>query len=149
MKKAVLALFLLIFLMGCTDKETGILEVRENMFLTQIDNIYLNYRDYLGRTIKLEGFFMHDSWGDDNWFLVVRGIPDCCGEGAYTGFEVSWDPDYRGIHQNPDISRWPETGEWVEAIGVLGHYNYMGDRLFLALTELNILETRGQDFVYR
>ena len=150
MKKAlfVFILFVLFFL-GCTENEGGIIEVSENMFITQIDNINLNYRDYLGKTIKLEGFFMHNYWEGNNWFFVVRNTPDCCGEGGVTGFEVSWNPDYQGTNREEDLSMWPEKDEWVQAIGTLEHYNFLGDRVFLALSELNVLETRGQTFVFR
>jgi len=150
MKKSAFALILfMIFVMGCTENEPGIIEISENMFITQIDNINLNYRDYVGKTIKLEGFFVHNFWEGNNWFFVVRNTPDCCGEGSVVGFEVSWDPDYQGTNRDTDLSMWPETDEWVEAIGTLTHFEFMGNRVFLALSELNVLETRGQSFVFR
>ena len=64
MKKAALTLILLVlFFSGCrSGDDSGIIEIRENMFLTQVNDINLNFRDYLGRTIKLEGFIQRNHW---------------------------------------------------------------------------------------
>ena len=72
MRKVVFAsiLFALV-VMGCKEDNSGIVEIRENMFITQIDEINLNYRDYLGKTIKLEGFFRHNFWEDNNWLYKL------------------------------------------------------------------------------
>ena len=153
MKKALFILVLsvpVLFLTGCGNRDNSqIIEVRENMFIAQIEEINLNYWDYLGRTIKLEGFFRHNFWEDHNWFYVVRSVPDCCGDGGVTGFEVTWDPEFEGTNHVVDLSQWPENNAWVEAIGELGHYDFFGNRLFLVLSELNVLEERGLDFVHR
>ena len=151
MKKVIFILLVFaLFLTGCRNRENSeIVEVRENMFITQIDEINLNYRDYLGKTIKLEGFFRHNFWEDNHWFYVVRSVPDCCGDGGVTGFEVSWDPGFRGTNYDVDLSIWPEKDAWVEAVGKLGNYDFFGNKLFLVLSELNVLETRGLDFVHR
>ena len=153
MKKIVLIFVLLIIALFLTAgggrDNSRIIEVRENMFIAQIDEINLNYRDYLGKTIKLEGFFRHNFWEDHHWFYVVRSVTDCCGDGGVTGFEVTWDPDFNGTNHDVDLSIWPERDAWVEAIGELGHYDFFGNKLFLVLSELNVLETRGLDFVHR
>ena len=151
MKKVILVLILVVlFLAGCkSSDDSGIIEIKENMFITQIDEINLNYKDYLGKTIKLEGFFRHNFWEEHNWFFVVRNVPDCCGDGGVTGFEVTWDPDFQGTNHDVDLSLFPERDAWVEAIGELGHYEFFGNKLFLVLSELNVLETRGMDFVHR
>ena len=152
MKKVALAFILLIlFITGCRGRsdDSGIVEIRENMFIAQINEINLNYREYLGRTIKLEGFFQHNYWEDYNWFYVVRNVPDCCGDSGVLGFEVSWDPAFDGTNYDIDMSQWPESNAWVEAVGELGNYEFFGNRLFLVLSELNVLEKRGLDLVHR
>ena len=151
MKKLIfVSILFALFIMGCSEKadDSGIVEIRENMFITQINDINLNYRSYLGRTIKLEGFFKHNFWEEYNWFYVIRNAPGCCGDDGEVGFEVSWNADYL----NPEAEQrgYPNPDEWVEAIGELKSYNFLGtNHIYLALSELNVLETRGAEFVTR
>ena len=153
MKKAAFVLVLLVlvlFLTGCRNRDSsGLVEIRDNMYITQIEEINLNYRDYLGRTIKIAGLFRHNFWENNHWFYVVRNVPDCCGEGGVLGFEVTWDPDFQGTNHDVDLSLWPERDTWVEAVGELGHYEFFGNKLFLVLSELNVLEGRRLVFVHR
>ncbi|MDR0497089.1 MAG: metal ABC transporter permease, partial [Treponema sp.] len=63
------------------EKSTGgVLEIRENMYMTQINEINLNYKDYLGRLIKLEGLFKQLLYNENNYYYVVRLTPGCCGD---------------------------------------------------------------------
>ena len=154
MKKAVLGLILLVlFITGCRggSDDSGIVEIRENMFLTQVNDINLNYREYLGRTIKLEGFILRNHWNERDYYFVVRNGPDCCGNDGEIGFEISWNPDNDGSGQPMDQrNSFPDVDEWVQAVGVLNSYDFMGQPfLFLTLSELNVLETRGLEHVIR
>ena len=162
MKNAAFVLFILLApvvlvlsITGCsgrsTDTASAVVEIRENMFITQINDININYRSYLGRTIKVEGFFRNNFWGDNHWFFVIRNGPGCCGDDGEIGFEVTWDPEYSGSGTNiSQRDSFPAENEWVEATGVLGSYNTFGlNRLYLVLSELKVLETRGLEFVTR
>jgi uncharacterized membrane protein YcgQ (UPF0703/DUF1980 family) len=143
-KFAVILLITSFFITGCTRTETeenSVIEIRERMFMTQIQDIYLNANDFLGRTIKLEGIFIGMTWDGASYNYVVRSYSDgCCG--GNVGFEVMW-PQGR-----PDP--FPENNSWVEAEGVLKLFQGDSSRnLYLELISLNVLETRGAEVVWR
>jgi uncharacterized membrane protein YcgQ (UPF0703/DUF1980 family) len=144
-KIAIIVLAASLFITGCTRTETEenpVIEIRERMFMTQIQDIHLNVDDFLGRTIKLEGIFIGMTWDGANYNYVVRGFSDGCCGGGNVGFEVMW-PQGR-----PEL--YPENNSWVEAEGVLKLFQ--GDsfrNLYLELVSLNVLETRGAEVVWR
>jgi uncharacterized membrane protein YcgQ (UPF0703/DUF1980 family) len=121
------------------------------MFITQIDDIILNQKSYLGRTIRLEGLFRRNHWNDKDYYFVIRTTPGCCGDDGQAGFEISWNPDHDASGNDIDQrQKFPEINEWVQVTGELKSYDFHGlDYLFLVLSELNVLETRGAEFVSR
>ena len=115
-----------------------IVEIKEKMFIAQTNDIYYNADDYLGKTLKYEGFF--DIYKEDKtnrlYFFVIRYGPGCCGIDANAGFEVVWDQDY------------PNQDDWVEAVGVLEDYEDDGYHyLRVALTSLTVLDEPGAKYV--
>jgi len=145
-----MGVFVLFSLAGCNERgsrnegsasSTGIIEIRERMFIGQVDEIYINSSDYLGRTIKLEGLFLQsENEGQTNYFVVRYG-PGCCGDDGIIGFEVSWAEDRN--------QSYPAENSWVEAIGELKYYMvspYLR-YLFLEVSSLNVLERRGLEYV--
>jgi len=115
-----------------------VIEIKENLFIAQTNDIYINTEDYLGRTIKYEGIFDYYFWeeADTTYYYVIRYGPGCCGYDGTAGFEVIWDGDY------------PEQNDWVEAIGVLETYEENGMQyLRLQLTFLAVLDERGAEYV--
>jgi hypothetical protein len=118
------------------------LEIKEKMFIAQINDVYLNPEDYLGRTINLEGLFKAEQYGEQTYCFVIRYGPGCCGNDGNAGFEVAWDI------KDSEAGTYPAVDDWVEATGVLS--TYVEDDypfLYLALSDLNVLEERGADFV--
>ena len=123
------------FLTNCTARNSDIIEIGERMFIGQVNEIYLNVGDYLGKTIKLEGIFKKSVYQDSTYYLVVRyGLDDCCGD-ANIGFEVRW-PHFP--------TEYPAEYSWVEATGML---KQQGPYLFLELSSLIVLDRRGSEFV--
>lgn len=113
-------------------------EIREKMFIAQTNDIYYNSEDYLGKTIKYEGIFDTYYFPDMDLTFnsVIRYGPGCCGNDGNAGFEVIWDGEY------------PNQDDWVEAVGILEEYDYEGfTYLRVRLTSLNVLNTRGAEFV--
>lgn len=112
--------------------------IKEKMFIAQTNDIYFNAEDYLGKTIKYEGIFDIYEIPETGavYYSVIRYGPGCCGIDANAGFEVRWDKEY------------PQQNEWVEAVGVLEEYDENGYwYLRLALSSLNVLPTRGEEYV--
>ena len=93
-----------------------IVVIKEKMFVAQINEIYVNRADYLGRTLRYEGFFQSytDPCNDNTYYSVIRKGPGCCGTDGNCGFEVLWDKEY------------PAPEDWVEVTGVLEQYEEAG-----------------------
>jgi len=115
-----------------------VVEITENLFIAQTNDIYINTEDYLGKTIQYEGIFMSDCWEETGttYFYAIRYGPGCCGYDSNAGFEVAWAGEY------------PEENDWVEAVGVLEMYEENGyEYLRLQLTSLTVLDERGEEYV--
>ena len=131
-------------------RQQGITEIKETMFITQINDIYLNYETYRGKTIKMEGMFKHYQWEGNNFYVVYRRAPGCCGDDGEVGFEVSWNPNYKGSDYSAYKGKLPERDAWVEVKGELKEYENHGQKfLYLVVLELNVLAKRGAEFVRR
>jgi len=125
---------------GSSASEKGVIEIKEKMFISQVNDVYLNPEDYLGKTIKLEGLFKMEQGYDKSYCFVLRYGPGCCGYDGNVGFEVAWD--------NEKEKPYPGEDSWVEATGELKTYeeDFM-EYLYLDLVSLNILDKRGQETV--
>ena len=122
------------------------LEIREKMFIAQVNDVYLNSEDYLGKTIRLEGLFKYAQADDRAYCFVIRNGPGCCGDDGQVGFEVSWTaPGQPAV----GVTRpYPKVDDWVVAQGVLKEYDEYGfPFLYLALSDLKVLDERGETFV--
>jgi hypothetical protein len=124
------------------------------MFIGQINDVYMNPEDYLGKTIKLEGLFKLEQYvtEDKQYCFVLRYGPGCCGNDGSAGFEVSWGRPWAagpGVMQTlPPGPAYPAVDAWVEAAGVLDTYEEDGyPYIFLNLFSLTEKETRGAEFV--
>jgi uncharacterized membrane protein YcgQ (UPF0703/DUF1980 family) len=137
----------LLFTASCAktngDSETSdIVEIREKMFIAQVNYIYMNADDYFGKTIKLEGVFKQTAYveGEDPHCFVTRYGPGCCGNDGLVGFEVAWNKE--------KARQYPAVESWVEAEGVLRFYEVEGYMLsYIDLSSLNVLEKRGAETV--
>ena len=118
-----------------------VIEIKEKMFISQVNDIYLNKEDYLGKTIKLEGLFKMQQGYDKSYCFVLRYGPGCCGYDGNVGFEVAWDDEKKNAYPGED--------SWVEATGELKTYEEDGytEFLYLDLISLNVLNKRGQETV--
>ena len=118
-----------------------VIEIKEKMFISQVNDVYLNPEDYLGKTIKLEGLFKMEQGYDKSYCFVLRYGPGCCGYDGNVGFEVAWDKE----KEKP----YPGEDAWVEATGELKTYEEDGEMefLYLDLISLNVLDKRGQETV--
>jgi uncharacterized membrane protein YcgQ (UPF0703/DUF1980 family) len=142
---AMMAIIVSLCTVSCTNaKKTSdkALVITEKMFVGQVNDVYLNTKVYLGRTIKLEGIFKSEQYSGrlDPFFYVVRYGPGCCGTDSNAGFEVKWDGNR--------MKQYPTAESWVEATGVLkigqdGSAQY----LYLDLISLDVLSKRGAEYV--
>jgi hypothetical protein len=124
-----------------SESNKGMIDIKEKMFLSQVNDVYLNANDYLGKTIKLEGIFKIDQGYEKAYYFVIRYGPGCCGYDGNAGFEVKWA---KGKAQP-----YPPVDSWVEAAGELKSYEEDGfmQYLYLDLSSLKVLNKRGAEFV--
>jgi len=144
----ILAASISFFTAGCVKKNgasefADIVEIKEKMFIAQVNDIYNNAEDYLGKTIKLEGILKKEQYYQDEgpYCFVIRYGPGCCGYDGNVGFEIRWDKER--------TQQYPDAESWVEAAGVLKSYEEDGymQYLYLDLSSLNILRKRGSEVV--
>ncbi|MDR3303565.1 MAG: hypothetical protein LBS86_04050 [Treponema sp.] len=122
-------------------KSTGTVEIKEKMFIAQVNDVYLNPDDYVGKTIKLQGLFMTQDNGATQppYHFVIRYGPGCCGSDGNAGFEVLWE--------NNNLA-YPNDEDWVEAVGTFGSYEEDGYPYYcISLSSLKILDERGAEYV--
>ncbi|MDR1218713.1 MAG: metal ABC transporter permease [Treponema sp.] len=118
------------------------IEIKEKLFIAQVNDVYLNPEDYFGKTIQLQGLFKLQQYEGKNYRFVIRYGPGCCGTDGNAGFEVAWDESFTLQPQ------YPQEDDWVEATGVLKSYEEDGfPYLYIALTNLTLPDTRGAEFV--
>ena len=145
MKKALAVLLVGLWVFaGCGNgASTGdVVEIREKMFIAQVNDVYYNADDYLGKAIRYEGIFSQYESPEtgQTFYLVLRYGPGCCGDDGNVGFEVVWKSE--GQHT------YPAPNDWVEAVGVLEEYEEGGYAyLRLALTSLTVQPVRGAEYV--
>jgi len=147
MRKIIILLCLFCSIVSCSDMQ-GIntkgdtIEIRERLFVGQINDIYLNAEDYIGKVIKYEGLFTNENWEEMNlsFYMVYRKSPGCCGFDGQAGFEVYWP-------QGTEVA-YPNENDWCEVIGRLESYELLGTNVLrLRLQSLTVLEKRGKEFV--
>lgn len=112
------------------------IEITDNFFIEQTNDIYLNINDYIGKTIKIEGLIYPYIDDDENiYYAVVRNTPGCCGNDGLAGVDIRYNGDY------------PKEDTWVEVIGTLGIDIVYGNEIpAIQVSKMNIKE-KGKTFV--
>ena len=131
---AILFLFLFLTILGAAADKEEVFDIRERMFIQQIFDIYLNSREYLGKTVRLEGIYSEFPGEGEPTSYVYRNTPGCCGDDGMMGFVVL-------LGGSPA----PEPDAWVEATGRVEVTEK--DGVALRLSSLKVMEQRGREFV--
>ncbi len=123
-----------------TSKEDeDILIIGENMFLTQISDIYFNFECYANKTIIIEGIFTEhlDPYITESKPMVYRNGPGCCGNDGWGGFYLTYDGEY------------PEENSWIKVKGKpkLIEKGFFRE-LHLIVSSIEFPENRGEEFVF-
>lgn len=86
----------------------NVLEITDNYFIAETNDIYLNLEEYVGTTIKIEGLiYPYIDTSENKCYSVIRQTPGCCGSDGMAGLDIEYDGEY------------PESNTWVEIIGVI------------------------------
>lgn len=124
------------------DSGDEIIDITEKMYVTYINEIYINTEDYLGKTVCIEGMFTSEYYEptDTTYYYVYRVGPGCCGnDGSMCGFEFSWD--------SADTLT---DNDWIEVVGILDSYEEDGYTfLTLRAQSVTVKDERGEETVYQ
>lgn len=115
-----------------------IFEIREKMFISQCNDIYLNTKDYEGKTVKIEGFcdMQTDPKTGKVYYGVIRKGPGCCGNDGVAGFEFAYE------------GQCPKKNDWLEVIGKIAIIKRDADDvIIIQASKVTVKDTRGADFV--
>jgi len=158
LKKLIPLLALILLFTGCNTEEVSLKDnqdnkvqeevevleeiedvyISEETFVAQVNEIYMNKKDYLGKRINYEGYLFSYQPPEpyDMRFFVVRNGPGCCADDSTIGFEIQWDGDM------------PLDDEWCSVSGILEKYKDDGlVYLRVKIESIEVLETRGADTV--
>lgn len=148
-KRLLILLFLLLFT-GCSNSEVKVnsqkevvatnddmvIEIKEKMFIAQLDDVFTNSNDYIGRTIKIEGFYDPLETDGRTINYVSRRSPGCCGNDGIACIEFIGD------------KKMPKPNDWIEVIGKIEEYeDESGKSVRIRLGTLNVKTERGAEFV--
>lgn len=119
--------------------EGDILEIKEKLFITQINDMYYNFESYKDKTVIVEGMFteMVSFDGKNKYPAVYRLGPGCCGNDGWGGFLL----DYK--------KAFPKYDDWIRVTGkpVLEKTSDGYDNLYLKVISLEVKTERGAEFV--
>ena len=111
-------------------------EITDNFFIEQTNDLYLNLNDYIGKTIKIEGLiYSYQDFNGDICYAVVRNTPGCCGSDGLAGLDIRYNEDY------------PEEDTWVEVIGVVGSDTMSGRKIPAIQVSSMTVKEKGTTFV--
>ena len=144
MKKILLLFVVVLLLVGCGGGsqvgDEDVVEIRERLFIAQVNDIRINADAYVGRVLRYEGLFQSFVWPGtgQTYYQVIRyAADDCCGVDGIVGFEV-----YLG-----NVAPLPDNS-WVEVTGVLEWFEAGGEAfLRVAIVSLTELAERGAETV--
>ncbi len=119
--------------------DPNVIEISEEVFIAQINDIYYNFECYADKTIVVEGMYsVFYAWDEQlSCPGVYRNGPGCCGNDGWGGFMLNYDGDL------------PQDNDWIRVTGtpelVTAYDGYVD--LFLNVTSLEVLDVRGAEFV--
>ncbi|HCT64480.1 MAG TPA: hypothetical protein DIC60_04300 [Lachnospiraceae bacterium] len=120
------------------EAKDGVLEIEEDKFVSQMEEIY-NYSDkYLGETVRYQGYIFLEKYEGKDYLYVVRNtyVCECAEEESVVGFEIAWEGDI------------PEEGTWVEVTGVLDSYvEEENEYILVRVSNLDVKDEIGKTFV--
>ena len=89
------------------------LDITDNYFIAQTNDVYVNYNDYKGKIVRIEGYFyVYQNYKTgENYYAVVRNSPGCCGNDGLAGLDIKYNGKY------------PAEKTWIKVIGKISKYS--------------------------
>lgn len=112
--------------------------VGDNLYATQINDWYMNFEQYEGKVVEIEGYYINDFAPYD---FIGRYGPSCpyC-QGGYVSFEFL---------TNEDLSGYKSGEDWIKVIGILreGNDKELGPFYYIEVLQLEKMSKVGKDTV--
>lgn len=90
------------------------INIKEKMFAGQIDDIYLNNKEYEGKTVNIAGMYMPlEIRGKKSQLIYRYGPGGCCGNDALVGILFEWSGALP-----------KKEGAWIEITGKIKIVKY-------------------------
>lgn len=108
----------------------------DNTFITQVNDLYFNIDNYLGKEIEIEGFPLFDS----GYTFVSRFGPGCCVGDGIAYLEFVYNEDIELI----------EYDDWILVKGIISKDIEPSsgiEYLYIDATSVEVLDYRGLDTV--
>jgi len=150
MKKllSILLCLIICLMFGCTKNQSSngtttsvpsvdVVTILDSSFVSQANDIYLNSNNYKDKVIIVQGIYMTSTVKDKVYHYVVRNTQTPEGENKIVGFEFKYSGEM------------PKTNDWIQVLGNVEPSTGADDKesIILNATRVDIMETRGQEFV--
>lgn len=113
-----------------------LIEITDNYFIEQTNDIYINLEDYIGKRVKFEGLvYSYEDEKGNTLYAVVRNTPGCCGNDGLAGIDVRYDKTY------------PKEKTWVEVEGIINKETVDNDELPVVIVSSMVEKEEGTTFV--
>lgn len=113
--------------------------IGDNYFDTQLTDIYNNFKEYKGKTIEVEGFYLENTPYTFVGRYAENSLCPYCPQG-YSYFEYEWHGDQELHFTNEE--------EWLKIVGTLKSNIDNGEEYFyIDVATLEVMNERGVDTV--
>lgn len=115
-------------------KNAAKLVIGDDYFITQLNDIYYNMDDYIGREIEIEGFPL----SYEEYKFIGRYGPGCCSNDGYAYIEYEYNKELQLTDEK----------DWIRVIGIIKKGKYEGeDYIYIDAASVEKMEVRGIDTV--
>lgn len=115
------------------------IDITEKLYVSWINEIYTNFDNYKGKTVKIEGMYTAQQYADNGptYYFVYRVGPGCCGnDGSMCGFEFTYG------------DKMPKDNDWICVEGILDSYEENGvTYLTIKAKNVTVMDQRGAENV--
>lgn len=112
--------------------------IGDNYFDTQIADININFNNYEGKTIEIEGYHLTNGpYTFVGRYSLSNLCPDC--PAGYSYFEYEWD--------GKEKINIKEENDWIKVIGKLKRGNDGTEYYYIDVLSLEIMNEKGLDTV--
>lgn len=116
-------------------ENSSAIQITESYFMSKINDVYINYKEYIGKEIDYEGFVYFPE--DHNYSMVVGRNYYCCGTDSFVvGFECDTDKQFK-------------ENAWVKVRGTveINDDNSSDIYPYLKIISIEEMQQRGKDTV--